>query len=446
MRILSLTPGTGGTFYCENCLRDGQMVRALRRQRHDITVVPLYLPILLDSEGLNSDTGVFFGGVNVYLQQRLRFFQKTPRWLDRLFDSRWMLRKAAAREGSTRAADLGPMTYSMLQGKHGQQRKELDRFLTWLKDQPKPDVAHISNALLLGVAAEVRETLKCTVVCSLQDEDTWIDGMDGEWRERCWSLLAEKARDADAFIAVSDWYAARIGQRMRIPRDKMHIVPLGTDWEPREPAALPFDPPVLGYLSRIHSTQGFSALVDAFMELKQHPKLKNLRLRATGGVTSGDREYVKHELERLAARGYAHDVEIIEEFDKPSRQAFVQSLTVLSAPAPEGEAFGLFILEAGACGVPVVQPNVGAFGEVVHMTGGGVVYDPSHPKGLVSSLEQVLLNPELALELGHKGLASVRERFTSDAMARKVAAVFQTSLAANLQAENPAAISAGQKT
>lgn len=218
----------------------------------------------------------------------------------------------------------------------------------------------------------------------------------------------------------------------------MHIVPLGTEWTAERTATLPFDPPVLGYLSRIHPSQGFSVLVDAFMKLKQRPGLETLRLRATGGVTSGDRAYVKHELERLAARGYGDDVEILEAFDRASRQAFLRSLTVLSAPAPEGEAFGLFIIEAGACGVPVVQPDVGAFGEVVSQTGGGLLYDPSDPNALVMTLEQVLTNPELAHELGRKGQAGVRERFTSDIMARSVADVFQTTAALRSPTHAPA--------
>ncbi|MBI5093748.1 MAG: glycosyltransferase family 4 protein [Candidatus Hydrogenedentes bacterium] len=429
MRILSLTPGTGGTFYCENCLRDGQMVRALRRQGHDVTVVPLYLPILLDSEGMDAEAGVFFGGVNVFLQQQLGLFRNTPRWFDRLFDSAWMLRRAAAQEGSTRAADLGPMTFSMLQGRRGRQRKELDRLLAWLSDQPKPDVAHISNALLLGVASEIRKTLNVPVVCSLQDEDTWVDAMAPAWRERCWRIIAEKGRDVDAFVSVSRWYAERIAARTQMSLERIRVVPLGIDWNEIQPAPLSVDPPVLGYLSRIHSTQGFSALVDAFIQLKKEPRLKNLRLRATGGVTSGDRDYVRDMMARLSDAGVAADVEIIEQFNKAARLEFVRSLTVLSSPAPMGEAFGLFILEAGACGVPVVQPDVGAFREVIEMTGGGLVYDPSDGAALAETLKQVLLNPDLARSLGTRAREAIGARFTSGAMAANMTVVFEECVA-----------------
>jgi len=424
MRILSLTPGTGGTFYCQNCLRDGQMVRALRRRGHDVIVVPLYLPILLDSEGLYDGQRVFFGGVNVFLQQSLGMFRNTPRWLDKIFDSAWMLRQAASREGSTRAADLGPMTYSMLQGRDGRQRKELDRLLEWLRSEPRPDVVHISNALLLGLAGEIKKALGAPIVCSLQDEDTFIDAMGPYWRERCWKIISEKARDVDVFVAVSQWYGDKMAARALIPRERIRTVHLGIEWESVEPATMDFDPPVLGYLSRINHSQGFSALVDAFIELKRDPALKTLRLRATGGVTSGDQDYVKAMLEKLSAAGVVDDVEIVEDFGKAARQAFMRTISVLSCPASDGEAFGLFIIEAGACGVPVVQPDAGAFREVVELTGGGYIYDAADKTALVENLRRLLLNPDEARALGQRARGVVLDRFTSDAMAEKMCAIF----------------------
>lgn len=429
MRILSLTPGTGGTFYCQNCLRDAQMVRALRRAGHDVLVVPLYLPISLDAEGLDEEHRVFFGGINVYLQQQLGLFRKTPRWLDRLFDAPWMLRQAASREGSTNAADLGPMTYSMLQGRHGRQRKEFDRFLEWLRTQPKPDVAHISNALLLGVASALREGLDIPVVCSLQDEDTWVDAMPDHWRTKCWETISEKARDVDAFVAVSDWYATRMADRARIPRERITTVHLGIEWADVQEAEIDAEPPVLGFLSRIHESQGFTALVDAFIALKRDPRLHTLKLRATGGVTTGDREYVRRIMAKLEALDIDHDVDIVDTFDRAARQTFLRGVRVLSVPGPDGEAFGLFILEANACGVPVVQPDVGAFGEVIAKTGGGVIYDPTQPEALVETLRELLLDPARARALGQQGRLSVREGLTSDCMAARMAEVYARACA-----------------
>lgn len=429
MRILHLTPGTGGTFYCPNCVRDGLLVRALRRRGHDVMIVPLYLPVSIDAEGLADDAPVFFGGVNVYLQQQFSFFRKTPRWLDRIFDSAWALRRAAAKEGSTSAAELGPMTYSMLRGRDGRQRKELDRLLAWLKDQPRPEVIHLSNALLLGVAPEIQETLNAPVVCTLQDEDTWIDAMEPRWKQRCWDLLAEKARGVHAFVSVSHWYAGQMSSRTGIPRDRIAVVPLGIEPEGSDPASLACDPPVLGYLSRISEAQGFGRLVEAFITLRQDPQLHNLRLRATGGVTAGDRTFVSAMRRKLAQAGAGGDVEIIENFGKAARRKFLHSITALSVPSSCGEAFGLFILEAGGCGVPVVQPDVGAFREVIDMTGGGLTYDPTDENALPETLKRVLLNPEYARSLGAAAHASVLSRFTSDAMAEKMMSVYERVVA-----------------
>ena len=97
MKIVQIVPGSGGTFYCENCLRDSSLAKAFRALGHDAVLVPMYLPVFTDEPEIGRDTPVFFGGINVYLQQKFSLFRKTPRWLDRLFDSRWLLNLAAKR-------------------------------------------------------------------------------------------------------------------------------------------------------------------------------------------------------------------------------------------------------------------------------------------------------------------------------------------------------------
>src|SRR5437763_268183 len=96
MRIVQLTAGTG-SFYCGTCLRDNALVAELRRQGHDALLVPLYLPLALDEPPATPATPLFYGGVNVYLQQQSSLFRKTPRWVDRLLDAPGVLRAAAKR-------------------------------------------------------------------------------------------------------------------------------------------------------------------------------------------------------------------------------------------------------------------------------------------------------------------------------------------------------------
>jgi len=319
------------------------------------------------------------------------------------------------------------MTLSMLKGHSGNQRKEIDRLVAWLVEQERPDVVHVSNALLLGLACHVKQALGVPLVCSLQDEDTWIDAMQGPDRNACWEVLAEQARDVDAFVAVSDWYAGQMRQRLGIDADRIAVVHVGIDFEDAAPTSLSFDPPVLGFLSRLSESQGLGLLVDAYIQLKQNPRLEGLRLEATGGLTPADKPFVDGLRKKLADHGMAADAAFPDNFAKGQRWDFLRSLSALSVPIPGGEAFGTFIIEALAHGVPVVQPNVGAFPELLEATGGGILYDAKNEHGLVEALEALLLDPDQARELGRRGRAAVLRDFGIDRMARDMLAIY-TSL------------------
>src|SRR5580693_5772306 len=90
MRIAYITAGAAGMF-CGSCMRDNTLVTALRGQGHDALLVPTYTPIRTDEADV-SEQRVFFGGINVYLQQKFAFFRHTPWLLDRLLDAPRLLR------------------------------------------------------------------------------------------------------------------------------------------------------------------------------------------------------------------------------------------------------------------------------------------------------------------------------------------------------------------
>ncbi|VGO17529.1 Alpha-maltose-1-phosphate synthase [Pontiella desulfatans] len=420
MKVVHIVPGSGGTFYCQNCMRDGALVQALRRAGEDVVMVPMYLPMFTDGDPVQDDTPVFFGGINVWLQQQVPFFRKTPRWLDRLFDSKWMLRRAAQMEGTTSASDLGAMTLSMLEGTAGNQKKEVERLVDWLAEHERPDVVHISNALLIGLAGEIKAKLDVPVVCSLQDEDWWLDEINPPYDEQCWDAIRARCGDVDRFVAVSNWFADQMSERLMVPRDVIDVVHIGIDLDGFGPAPLDFDPPVLGYLSRMNTALGIDKLVDAFIELKKVPGLETLKLRATGGAVGDDLKCVEEQKRKLAKAGLAEDAEFVEDFTREQRLAFLKTISVMCVPVEQGEAFGSFIIESMAAGVPVVQPKAGAFPELVEATGGGVVYD-----NLVEELEALLLNPDRARALGAQGRDSVYESFSVESMAQNMVAVYR---------------------
>jgi len=424
MKIVHLVPGSGDNFYCENCVRDHALVRALWKAGQDVTVIPMYLPPRIDRLEEASSAPLFFGGINAYLQQQYGLFRKTPRWLDRIFDSRLLLGLAARRAGTVRPKDLGAMTLSMLEGRDGNQRKELERLVRWLEQTGKPDVVHLSNPLLLGIGSEIRSRLRVPIVTSLQDEDTWIDGMTPPYLERCWQAMSDHARNVDAFVAVSRHFGEVMRERIKIETDRLHVVPVGVDPGEHAPSELPLAPPVIGYLARMSESLGLNTLVEAFLKLKETEPFRDLRLHVSGGATADDGPYLTRMKHGFAVRRMDGDVKVFEAFDPEARRAFLRSVTLVSVPAPRGLAFGTFILESLAAGVPVVQPRAGAFPELVEATGGGVIYEPNDANALAAAIATLLSDRERLVELGRRGREAAAREFSTEKMAERVLEVY----------------------
>lgn len=424
MKIVYITPGAGMSFYCQNCFRDTALLKSLLALGHDVVRVPMYLPSNLDSGDKITGTPVFYGAINVYLKEKLPFYRHAPVWLERILDSHVLLNFAAKKSGSTRAAGLEDMTLSMLHGEMGRQASELDHLIQFLKNEIAPDVVHISNALLLGLAHKLKTDLGTGVVCSLQDENEWVDMMDEPYQEQVWNLMAKKAEDVDLFVTASRYYSEKSQKQLKIPADKIRVIYGGVNLDGYLKSTLPFDPPVLGYLCRMSEYFGLGILVDAFIKLKKDSRFRDLRLHLTGGYSSDDKSFVNAQIKKITQNGFAQDVQIFKDFEKDSRVHFLKSLTLLSVPVPSGEAFGAYQVEALAAGVPVVQPNVGCYPEFVEATNGGVLYEPNTSEHLAEAIASLLGDPERVRKLGDLGNRVVLERFSMDAMAKNIARIY----------------------
>ncbi len=424
MKIVHVVPGSGGSFYCENCMRDTALVKALQRTGHDVLMVPMYLPLFGDHTDKH-EAPVFFGAVNLYLKEKLPAYRRAPRWLQRLLDSGPVLKWAARHSGSTRATGLEDLTLSMLRGESGRQAAELTQLIDWLKNEVNPDVVHLSNALLIGLARQIKSRLHVPVVCTLQDEDTWLDSMTENYAAMTWHTLGERSGDVDAFIGVSGFYGETMRSRMRFPADKLHTVHIGIDLSGHGTASLDLDPPTIGYLSRTCEKLGLDMLVEAFILLKSRPHSGGLRLRVTGGSTGDDAAFVEGLKRRLADDGMLKDVDFLPDFSRAERLPFLESLSMMSVPVPGGEAFGVYQIEAMASGVPVVQPGVGAFPEIVEATGGGVIYEPHTAEGLAAAIESLLNAPGKLRKLGARGRETVHRDFGVDRMAERLTAIYE---------------------
>ena len=407
---------------CGNCFRDNALVAALRQLGHKVTMIPLYLPLTLDEDDQSAGTPIFFGGINVYLEQKSALFRHAPDWLRHVLASRQLLAWAAGRTARTRASDVGDILLSMLRGEAGRQARELDELIAWLQTQPKPDVICLSNALLVGMARRLQAELHTPVVCALQGEDTFLDGLPESHRAAAWQLLAERAADVDLFIAPSKYFGELMSRRLGLPAAKVRVVYNGINLEGYAVQSLKSkaqsqSAPVLGYLARMCREKGLDTLVEAFIILKQRGDVPRLKLQIAGSCGPGDEPFVKALRKRLAEAGYIGEAAFLPNLSRAEKLDFLRGLSVFSVPALYGEAFGLYVIEALAAGVPVVQPRHAAFPELIAATGGGALCAPGDPKALADALENLLLDPSRAQALGDAGRRAVLEKFNALTMA-----------------------------
>jgi glycosyltransferase involved in cell wall biosynthesis len=425
MRIAYITAGAAG-MYCGSCMRDNTLVAALGKAGHDALLIPTYTPVRTDEEDV-SESRIFFGGINVYLEQKFWLFRHTPRFLDRLLNSRWLLRWVSRFAVKTQYSELGELTLSMLQGTHGKQRKEVAKLTAWLATEVKPEVVVLTNALLSGVVPELRRTLGVPVFVTLQGDDIFLDALPETDRQRSIELIRANCASVAGFICTSRYYADYMAGYLGLPREKMHVVYPGINLAGHGGArqARTETPLTIGYFARVCPEKGFHNLVDAFIHLRQAPGAPAAKLKASGWLGANNRAFFDEKVAQLVAAGLGADFEHVDSPTHADKVRFLQSIDVFSVPTVYREPKGLYVLEAWANGVPVVQPRHGSFPELIEMTNGGLLVDHDDPAALAVGLRRMLEDHDLRDRAGRAGEAAVRERFTAETMAKETTAVLE---------------------
>ena len=419
--------------YCGSCLRDNALASELLKQGHDVTLQPLYTPPLTDEPSVSSEK-VFFGGISVYLEQHSAIFRHTPRWLDKLWDSQFVLKAASKRSIAVDPDSLCELTLSILKGEHGHQRKEIGKLIDWLKEELKTpmgfDVVDMQNSMLIGLAKPIKEATGLPICCTLQGEDLFLDGMREPYRSQAIELIRQQAEYVDAFIAVSGYYADFMAEYLSIPRSKIHVVPLGInlkDYEaqsPRKPRTT--EPFTIGYFARVAPEKGLHVLAEAYKLLRQCEDFPPAKLEAAGYIAPEHKPYLQEIETKLSEAGLAKEFHYHGAVEREAKLNFFQNVDVVSVPTTYAEAKGLSVLEAMASGVPVVQPKHGSFTEIVERTQGGLLFQPEDAAGLAEAIYSLWKNPELADDLGRRGASAVRQHYGVKLMAERAIEVYSS--------------------
>lgn len=418
MKLLFLTPGTG-SYYCGVCMRDNALAKQLCLTGHDAVLLPLYLPLTLEEGAASPDAPVLFGGLNVYLQQRFPWFRKAPKWVDRWLDHPVLLKWLGRFSGMTQGADTAAITVSMLQGEEGAQNREIDKLVDWILQGERPDVIWLSTGLLAGVARRLRRETGVPVLCSLQGEDSFLDGLPEPWKAQAWREMGVRIGELDEVVAPSRFFADLMERRLGLSAGRIRVIPNGMALEGYgRPATAPGEP-VVGYLARLIPGKGLGMLVEAFIELNRRGRVKGIRLRCAGTMIPEDGPFLELQKEKLRAEGLLERAEFLPNISREEKIEFLQSLSLLSVPASYGEAFGLYLIEAMACGVPVVQPRVAAFPEILEATGGGRLVDENTAGALALAWEELLLDEAKRGALAEAGFQSVHRDYSMARMAAR---------------------------
>ncbi|HVF90464.1 MAG TPA: glycosyltransferase family 4 protein [Blastocatellia bacterium] len=434
MKILYFTAGAAG-MYCGSCFRDNALATELMARGHDVMLVPLYTPTLTDEKNVSQEK-VFFGGISVYLQQHSGIFRKTPWLLDKLWDSGLALKLASRRSIAVSPKALGELTVSMLKGEDGRQRKELDKLVHWLRTEPAPDCINLSNSLLIALAEPIRRALKRPVTCTLQGEDLFLDGLKEPYRSASLKLIKEHVKSVDAFLAVSDYYADFMSDYLDIPASKIHVVPVGINLEGYDPSRPARNGPfTVGYFARVAPEKGLHILCEAYRSLRGHADFPEARLEVAGYLGEENRDYLRGIEKKMKEWGLAREFNYRGVLDRQEKIDFLHGLDVLSVPAVYKEPKGIFLLEAMANGVPVVQPRKGAFTEMLERTGGGILVEAESVPSLAEGIMRICKDPALGRSLGSAGARGVREHYSAGRMAERALEVYSSVLKTDSESE-----------
>jgi glycosyltransferase involved in cell wall biosynthesis len=410
MRILSITAGAAG-MYCGSCLRDNALAVELLARGHDVTLLPLYTPTNPGERNVSLDR-VLFGGISVYLQHHVPLFRKTPRFLDRLWDSPAVIRAFAGRSISVDPKMLGAMTVSMLEGERGVLRKEFDKLREWLADEPVPDVVNLPNSLLISLARPLREALRRPICCTLQGEDLFLEELIEPYRTKSIEMIRNQVKEVDRFIAVSEYYVPTMSRMLTIPMDRISVVPLGINLTGYERAQNKDDVFRVGYFARIAPEKGLHVLAEAYPLFRKKTGGAPVRFEAAGHLSRDRGPYLEKVKRGLDKAGLGNEFTYHGAVDRDGKLAFLRTLDVLSVPAPYNEPKGVFLLEAMAAGVPVVQPRRGSFTEIVENTGGGLLVAPDDPAAVADGLYQLWSEPERRRTLADRAFTNVRRHYS----------------------------------
>jgi len=245
-------------------------------------------------------------------------------------------------------------------------------------------------------------------------------------------LVAPSLKCADRLVAISDFLAGE-ARALGADADRIWVVCNGVDTrtfapgdqeEARRRLGLPPDVPIVLSVGHLIRRKGLDILLDAFeLVLDEMPEA---RLYAVGGPGSPPEPgFVREVQGRAAAGALAGRVELVGAISGHAgtkMRDWYRAATCFVLPS-RAEGMGLVLLEAMACGVPVIGARVGGIPEATGEA--GLLVPPEQPAVLADAIIRLIADPEQRRAFDDDGLERVRSRFSWSAAASSIRSLYR---------------------
>lgn len=271
--------------------------------------------------------------------------------------------------------------------------------------QERPDLIHLHSPVpfladIAAHAADRRIPVVLTYHAGSMAKGRWpADALIAVYEALFLPLLL---RRSDAVVAVSPMVAAR---HRRIGA-KLQVIPPGVDLREFAPTALPDRFSTVTYVGRIDSHsrwKGIEVLIDAMVEVRK--LIGDARLEIVGG---GDA--VAHYAQQAQVRGIADIVRFSGPLvDQSLVDAYHRSSVVVLPSTSQAESFGMALIEAMACGRPVIGSRIGGIPWVLEHERNGLLVAPNDASALAEAIVRILGDRPFAARLAGAGAETAGE-------------------------------------
>lgn len=203
-------------------------------------------------------------------------------------------------------------------------------------------------------------------------------------------------REVGAYIAPSA-FCRDVIARAGFPANRFHVKP---NFLAHDPAPRTSHGSYALFVGRLSPEKGVLELIRAWSQINGVPLLI-----AGGGP-------LMRQAEELSAANYM--VKLLGQLDSQQTTRLMKDARFLIVPSRWDEPFGMVLVEAAACGVPVIASRVGAVPEIVTDGDTGLLFDPDDPDDLIERVQWAWLHPRTTKAMGAAARERYLERFTAE--------------------------------